>query len=89
MTRIPDCSELDPNEFAITITDEHLDDLGRAQFFGHWLDDYLPPSGVRGQVFNTNVAGWVARQEREGRKVTALDEHTHQILDSLGLRREA
>lgn len=82
---IPRREDLAPNEVALSITSDRLDEQGRVQFTAHWLDDYLPPSGVRAQVFHTNLADFVHRQHRTGHRVTALDEHTHKLLDSLNL----
>ena len=42
------------------------DDHGRQTFFAYWLDDYLPPSGVRGQVFRCVLADWIKRKEAAG-----------------------
>jgi hypothetical protein len=85
MIEIPSQDDLDDNEVAIRITDDRVDDLGRAQFTAFWRDHHMTPAGVRGQVFNTTVADWVQRETQFGFKVTALDEHTHRLLDSLGL----
>lgn len=77
---MPAKEDLAENEVAINATGD-LDDLGRCQISAYWLDGYLPPSGVRGQVFFTNLAEFVRRQTADGRKVTALDERTHRLLD--------
>lgn len=53
---------------------EKLDDLGRIQFTAFWLDDYLPPNGVRGQVFHTNLADFIARDEARGKTVRVVGE---------------
>lgn len=80
--RIPGREDLTENEVVIAATSP-VDDLGRAQFHAFWLDDYLTPDGVRGQVFHTDVAAFVRREADQGRKVTALDESTQAILDGL------
>lgn len=81
----PAKEDLGVDETAIRVHSDSLDELGRVQLSAFWLDGYLPPSGVRGQVFFTGLADFVRRNSRNGRKVTALDEHTHKLLDSLDL----
>lgn len=79
---VPAKEDLDADEVTIRIHDD-FDDLGRCQFTAFWLEDYLTPDGVRGQVFFANLADWVRRTDADGRKVTALDNHTHQMLEGL------
>jgi hypothetical protein len=83
---IPAKETLAPDEVAIRIHSEAFDDFGRVQFTAFWLDDYLPPNGVRGQVFHTNLADFVRRNVAGDRKVTALDEHALTLLDDLELQ---
>ncbi len=50
----------DPAEMLVRISlGQNPDTGGRVQFTAFWLDDYLPPDGVRGQVFNTNLDRFV------------------------------
>lgn len=84
----PSVDDLADNEDAVQIV-EPLDDLGRAQFTVFWIGhDHFSEGAVRGQVFHASVADFVRRQEKAGRKVTALDEFTHITLDGLGLHGE-
>jgi hypothetical protein len=34
---------------------------GQHSFFAYWNDGYLPPSGVRGQIFLANLTDFVSR----------------------------
>lgn len=49
------------------------DSLSRLQFTAFWLDDYLPPDGVRGQVFYTSLDNFIAADEAKGRKVRVVE----------------
>ena len=33
----------------------HVNKHGDSSFFAYWKDDYLPPNGVRGQIFLCNA----------------------------------
>ncbi|MFI5891968.1 hypothetical protein ACIA5D_17845 [Actinoplanes sp. NPDC051513] len=48
------------------------DDLGRLQFTASWLDEWLTPAGVRRQVFHTNLADFIARDEARGKTVRVV-----------------
>ncbi|MFI5934742.1 hypothetical protein [Actinoplanes sp. NPDC051494] len=50
------------------------DERGRSQFTAFWLDDYLPPDGVRGQVFHTSLIDFIARHEAQGKTVRVVGE---------------
>ena len=65
---MPTRDEIGANEVFVQVR-SGPDHLGRVQFTAFWLDDYLPPNGVRGQVFNTLLDEYIARCEQDGRKV--------------------
>ncbi len=65
---------MDPNEIVIVYTTEH-DDFGRRQFFAFWLDNVgarCDQRGVRGQVFYTNSATFIARVQKPGRTIREI-----------------
>lgn len=67
---IPTRDELGPNDVLVHIpADARPDNFGRVQFTAFWLDDYLPPNGVRGQVFHADPEKFAAGIERRGEKV--------------------
>lgn len=51
----------DPAETLVEVISP-VDDLGRVQFVAYWRDDYLPPAGVRGQVFYARLDEFAARR---------------------------
>jgi hypothetical protein len=64
---MPTRDEIAPNEVLIHIpADAVPDSLNRVQFTAFWRDDYLPPSGVRGQMFYTDPDAFTVRSERDG-----------------------
>lgn len=65
---MPACDEIGSNDVLVQ-TLSKPDNLGRVRFAAFWIDDYLPPNGVRGQVFNTLLAKFTADCERDGKKV--------------------
>lgn len=60
-----------PNEVIVHQTsDATPDEFGRTRFVAYWpTNQKWVPSGVRGQVFFTDLSRFVAEQEAEGRKV--------------------
>lgn len=60
-------------EVLVTYSDDGPDRYGRRTFFAYWVADnvgyHLNEHGVRAQVFHTNPAGFVARQEHHGHTV--------------------
>lgn len=52
-----DCRPAD-NETVIEIV-EGPNRHGQHVFFAYWNDNYLPPSGIRGQIFVTNLDQFV------------------------------
>jgi len=71
---IPDIT--DPNEIVIVYTSD-TDDLGRRQFFAFWLDNNIGAGcdqhGVRGQVFYTEPATFIARDRAAGHTIREID----------------
>ena len=63
-----------PNEVIVHHNaDVKPDDYGRFQFTAFWLTDQeWVPGGVRGQVFHTSLAEFIARDEKAGRKVRVV-----------------
>lgn len=63
----------DENEMVIEFHDTKSDNLGRRRFTAYWLADNIGPGcdehGVRGQEFSTDIAAFLARQQRRGRTV--------------------
>lgn len=53
--------------------DRQPDDLGRLQFIAFWIG-YHPVTGhgVRGQVFDTSLAEFIARDEAQGKTVRVV-----------------
>ncbi len=41
-------------------------------FFAYWLDAYLPPNGVRGQIFVEPLDTFVKRNQQRGNRVRVL-----------------
>lgn len=72
---IPDFTH--PNEVLVQFLDDEPDEQGRRRFCAMWLADNtghaVNESGVRGQVFFTNVAEFVARTIRDGQTVRSMD----------------
>jgi hypothetical protein len=52
--------------------DRKFDDVGRIQFTAFWMDEWLTPAGVRGQVFFTNLAEFIARDAERGKTVRVV-----------------
>jgi hypothetical protein len=51
-----------PNEVLVEVAPGQTPDgLGRVRFTAYWLDD-ATPTGVRGQVFRTNLSQFAARE---------------------------
>jgi hypothetical protein len=69
---IPAKEDLTEGEVAVVIHCEP-DDFGRVGLVAFWLEDYLTPAGIRGQVFFANLAEFLARHERCGVKVRGLN----------------
>jgi hypothetical protein len=70
-----------PSPHDFTSTDEVIvhhqdavpDELGRLRFVAYWLTDQeWVPNGVRGQVFNTSLADFIARDEKDGKTVRVV-----------------
>lgn len=58
-----------PSDLLVQITPGKTPDASRrVQFTAFWLDGQVP-GGVRGQVFNTNLDDFMARERRAGVKV--------------------
>jgi hypothetical protein len=81
MFTAPTYEDLADNEIAIRV-DRDLDRQGCCRLTAFWRNDF---GGVRSQVFHANLEDFVNREHLDGRRVTALDEHTHRILDGIGL----
>jgi hypothetical protein len=79
---IPAKEDLTEGEVAVVIHCEP-DDFGRVDLVVFWLEDYLTPAGVRGQVFFANLAEFLARHERCGVKVRGLNAFSGKILHSV------
>lgn len=87
MTALPVTKhQLADNEFAFELVEQtDTGDYvgirsGRWRFFAYWLDDYLPPDGVRGQMFDTWIENWITQRLLKGEKVTPLDNAGRAIL---------
>lgn len=65
---MPIVDELGPNDVFVQVHTEP-DGQDRVQFTAFWRDDYLPPAGVRGEVFHTSLEKFTARCEKAGEKV--------------------
>jgi hypothetical protein len=72
---MPDVAEFTSgNEVIVWITPGQVpDSMGRVQFAAFWL---APACiyGVRGQVFNTELTAFVAREQAAGYSVTVMQE---------------
>lgn len=64
----PSLDQIADKEFIVHVT-RPADDLGRYQFMAFWRDAAVP-GYVRGQVFWTDLEGWVAGNRAEGWTVT-------------------
>jgi hypothetical protein len=55
--------EVGPNEYVVVVSSKP-DGMGRVRFTAFWQDENAP-QGVRGQVFNTRLADFTDRADRD------------------------
>lgn len=86
----PAWDDIAEDETVIAI-DGSMDDLGRVHLDAFWRSAHGPGTatfhnplvGVRGQVFFTNLAEFVANFKRQGRTVRGVDDKTQAMLGEL------
>jgi hypothetical protein len=65
-----DCRPANKHETVIEVVDGP-NRYGEHTFFAYWEDTYMPPSGVRGQIFLTSLSEFIKRTEKiDGSKIT-------------------
>ena len=56
------------------------DHKGRHYFTAYWLDDYLPPLGVRAQHFRAAVSEFIEHNKERGKVVQFCPQELHEDL---------